>query len=209
MADALTIIDIVATTTPVTDGPERWKAPFADGKYFLFEQDYIQAQANFARTAYGTAHATRSTYYLVKESDPEPLAGGYVKWTRTYSAVPDTRAIEVEKYVATFPMWGTGATYTPPSTRPALIEPVPCILQYDYFKTDTPGAVTLYSKWYPTIVSGGVTVYAGYLDTTTTPSLAAYQSDYIDKLQIDAETSEVRLWMGNIYERVRRLVFAK
>jgi len=99
-------------TTPQIDGPKRWLRPFDDDfSQVVFEQDYQQFEDDFAPLNLDTPHDEILDAFLVKESEPQPLGGGVIKWTRTYSRVPASRAI-FESYSWTVPGIGTEAVYS-------------------------------------------------------------------------------------------------
>lgn len=98
-------------------GPRRWYVPFIDSKKWYFEQDFQQLLQNYdpilldelyLPTTSGSSADLKLPCYLVHESDPQDLGGGIVQWTRTYSAIPDSR-IEHESYAHTFPGLETGS----------------------------------------------------------------------------------------------------
>ena len=97
-------------TVPVANGSKRWFAPFPDNALIAFEQDYMQLLANWDESSatLDTPHPDLTTYYRIESSRLEPLGGGMVKWTETFSRIPDAR-IEFESYAYTFAGLETGS----------------------------------------------------------------------------------------------------
>lgn len=99
-------------TTPLVDGPRRWMRPFDDSfEQVVFEQDYQQFEDDFVPTPLDTPHDDYPDAYLVREGELSALGGGVVKWTRTYSRIPNSRQAW-ESYSWLVPGIGSGAIFT-------------------------------------------------------------------------------------------------
>lgn len=104
--------DTDSFTVAIIDGPRRWLRPFDDDfSQYTFEQDYWQNESDFEPLALDSVSEDFPDAYLVGESALEALGGGVVKWTRTYSRIPNSRQ-RFESYSWTVPGIGSEAVYS-------------------------------------------------------------------------------------------------
>lgn len=62
--------------------------PTTNSRYVL-RQEFMQELAYFEPQLLGSAHPSESGFVLVQETDPTPIGGGLLSWTRVYARVPD------------------------------------------------------------------------------------------------------------------------
>lgn len=79
-------------------GDKTWRMPFSgDGVNFryVYDQEYWQKIDKFKPLALSTASPDTDSpgFFLVQESDIQPIAGGIGRWVRTYARVPHNRQI--------------------------------------------------------------------------------------------------------------------
>lgn len=112
---------------------------------YVFTQDFIQLRNNFAPLTLNTRHfdPKYNDYFLVSESPRTDQGGGVVRWTRTYSQVPDTYD-EFESYVLNTIGFAAGGDANSPNSpgRNRESYAVPSRLRYEFFITDHTGRVT-------------------------------------------------------------------
>lgn len=131
--------------------------PFeGDNASFYTEQEWIQDASAFKPLKLNTIDPTESLCYLVRETDPQDIGGGLVKWQRVYSRIPATRS-EYETISYTFPGYMAKLetafqspfgvlTAALPFVNPddpgrvPLARKVTCRVQYDYFLVGFNGA---------------------------------------------------------------------
>lgn len=204
-------VDGTFTAAEVQGGPNRTFPFERDTTAFIEEQKYIIAKANFSRLAIGTVHPTITTAFLVAETDLQNVGAGLVEWTRRYATVPATRN-EYETYLHTFleivnATGGDGA-------RSSFTKKVNSRIEYAYFHVGsvaypTIDDVPLISGFQPTYAYWGSALEVEFLSLVTTPTSDAYLAMVAAEDEIAVEDSDVRPWMGNIYERVTRYVVAR
>src|SRR5688572_23539309 len=78
---------------PLAVSERRFFAPFAgDSELYLHEQDFVQLFSKFKPLALNTPDAPKyPVSFLVEETEPQPVGGGVVKWTRRYCRIPARR----------------------------------------------------------------------------------------------------------------------
>jgi hypothetical protein len=85
-------LDINEASFPVRDGPIRWHAPFADigilNRYIAEEDLIFKTIPPILDLTQQIEWEEDEDYYLVWQSDPEPLDGGLWKVTRRWAKVP-------------------------------------------------------------------------------------------------------------------------
>lgn len=105
-------------TTAVAVTPKLWEWPIlGDDESALYRQDFMVDAASYVRVALDTEDEDELGMYLVDESPMQLVGNGIVRFTRTYSRIPQPRVVgsgsdEIELYVATAP----GLGYTDPIT---------------------------------------------------------------------------------------------
>ena len=105
-------------TTPHAVTPKLWQWPIpGDSTTKLYTQDFVVDSEHYVRSDFDAEDADDPSLYLVDESNPTLIGNGIVRFTRTYSQIPQPRVMgsgsdEVELYVATVP----GIGYTDPVT---------------------------------------------------------------------------------------------
>ena len=99
--------------TASADGPKRWLHPIDNTTMGLdvFEQDYMQLEANWTATPLDEPHPDNAGFFLVGEGPLSPVGGGIVKWTRTWAKIPASRTA-YESYAWLVPGIGTESVYT-------------------------------------------------------------------------------------------------
>ena len=198
-------------TAAVQGGPNRILPFERDLTAFIEEQRYIIAKSSFARLALNTAHPSIASCYLVAETDPQNIGGGLVEWTRRYATIPATRN-EYETYAYTFVeiIRATGGD----GTRGPFTKRVVSRVEYAYYMVGaggsyaTVGDIPLVDGFRPQQDIWGSPIDVEFLSQTTDPTSDAYLALVAAETEIAVEDSEVRAWMGNIYERVTRYVVA-
>jgi hypothetical protein len=104
---------------------------------YVFTQEFMQLEANFAPLALNTPHGTLTDYLLVAESERVAIGGGLVRWLRTYAKVPASFA-KYEQFAMSYPGL---MTYTVSGVnqlgRAAFTRSVLSMLAYDFFIVDT------------------------------------------------------------------------
>jgi hypothetical protein len=81
-------------TSPLANGPKRWRRDFADLREMTsFAEDYRVLIASHQPVAISTAHATERNFYLTDESALRPLGGGLAEFTREYAKIPSGRRV--------------------------------------------------------------------------------------------------------------------
>lgn len=136
-------------TTAKPFGPQVNCIPFdGDNTVYYFKEEYAQSLSSFAVIPLNTPHPFRSTFLLVKETQPQPV-GVYdiVKWTRTYASQPNTRSeysntnytfIGYEGYISS----SGGAIVANVPGRRQFSRVVNMRVQYDYFFCGPGGTYT-------------------------------------------------------------------
>lgn len=99
-------------TVATVHGPKRWLRPFPESNAQIqFEQEYKQLFDYFEPLQLDTPHDDYPDFYLVAEGPLSGEGGGVVKWTRTYSKIPESRQL-YGSYAWTIPGIGTQTTHT-------------------------------------------------------------------------------------------------
>jgi hypothetical protein len=202
------------TAYPVTVGPIEWMTPFA-GKTdkIMFRQTFQQDIDSWSPAALDAAHATATTYLLVREDDFSSIGGGQHKWNRYFACTPPQR-IEYSSYAAQFP-----GIY---STRDPLATGTQAKITYDYFLVGTVPSLAQESRLVITgIYDQPLLAGSGYLNNgggtldPTSPSAVSYMafvtadSVTASSFSITAEQQTLARWEGNFYERKTVNVKAK
>lgn len=94
-------------------GAPRYSFPFrqyGDPVSAFFEQDCWQLQATYSAQKLGIQHPTKRGFYLVGESDPAPIIGNLLQFTRTWSMIPQQQTVPLSTAI-TRPDPPTLATY--------------------------------------------------------------------------------------------------
>jgi hypothetical protein len=161
-------------------------------------------------------------FLLCAESPRECIGGDVVQWTRTYAKIPASYSL-ASSYVYTFPAFQsvTGVNTTAQSGRDQLSEKSAARVQYDYFLIDpTNGTPTgpIYNKATSIPIIDQQRYYlnkdvidlrlfatsltsANFDSNPTVPKVEDYLAWIAAKLEIVAEASTLRPWLGNIVER--------
>ena len=98
--------------------PKLWQWPIpGDNTTKLYTQDFVIDADYYVRSSFDAEDLDDPALYLVDETNPALIGNGIVRFTRTYSQIPQPRVMgsgsdEVELYVATVP----GIGYTDPIT---------------------------------------------------------------------------------------------
>jgi hypothetical protein len=192
------------TAYAVTVGPIEWMAPFAgQTAKIMFRQAFQQDIDSWSPISLNTAHATITTYLLVREDDFSSIGGGQHKWNRYFACTPPQR-IEYSSYAAQFPginYYGLG--------RDPLAASSPAKITYDYF---------LVGATVPTIGQESRCTITGlldqpllggnlYLGTYGVPNALSYMASITadansaSSYSITAEPQNLSRWEGNFYER--------
>jgi hypothetical protein len=215
-------------------GPIRYSAPLPDGKTYLLEQDFMQFAKAFEALPQDSQHPDQPSYYLYEETPLVALGAGVVTWTRRYAKLPDARD-EFETFVYTFPGWIGGDSTITEDPRDPFTETIISRVRFEYFQPGVspgiskPKDIQVYERFqvfaqggrnFPSNVLGGATTPTKdqYISALSVPVLitpaesafGVYRYVLIPaEKQLVAETSSVRRWIGNIYERKTRYVTAK
>lgn len=221
-------------TVPQESGPIRYSAPLPDGKTYLLEQDFMQFAKKFEALPQGSQHPEQPSYYLYEETPLVSLGAGVVTWSRKYVRLPEARD-EFETFVYTFPGWIGGDSDITDDARDPFTETIISRVRFEYFQPGVspgiakPKDIQVYERFqvfaqggrnYPVDVLGGVTTPTKdqYISALSTPVLVTpaesafgvYRYVLIpSEKQLVAETSSVRRWIGDVYERKTRYVTAK
>lgn len=200
------------TTADVHGGPRRTFPFERDLTAFIEEQDYMILKANFSRLALSTAHPSIPTAFLVQETDLQNLGAGLVQWTRRYATVPATRN-EYESFAATFPAIFDAVGSDSYRTLPLSLKVVARVeFRYFHVGTDplypTVADIPLIERFSP-VFSVSIDAEVDFVNPGTVPTVTDYLAMVEDGDEIAVEDSELRPWMGNIYERVTRYVTAR
>ena len=202
-------------TSAAIHGAARFSCPIeGDSATTQFEQDYMVTFANYSPLAIGTAHATLTAHYLLRESPLEDMGGGIAKFTRTYCEVPANRS-EYETFAYNFIGF-----WIPPSVggigsqgRDRFTQTVISRIDYTYALT-TPPAMILAQQY---TISSDATLkldflfYAANINDSNI-SVEDYQTlvstthTNIATQGIVAEDSRISRWQGTIYERATRYI---
>jgi hypothetical protein len=206
-------------------------APFEDTtERYISEQPYMQAAASFTPTARGTAHPTRTGWFLAAESAPQPLGNGIVKWNRTYVSKPATR-YEFQRFAYPFiGYWGmTGINVTQVTGRDRVVIPCQSRIKHEYFRIAATGGDYTSEADIPILAAqkyyyGSPSVLVDFIGNApplmmdTTPSRTGYEAWITDANankwaatigQIVAEDSTIQPWIGPIFVRSTRYVLAQ
>lgn len=135
-------------------GAERPQSPISTiNANYIIEQDYIVNADNFSPLALNTPHATKPSYKLVAETQPQDIGSGAVRFTRTYAQVPATHDAWSTTAYNFIGFWGyrvpiisanvgfTTYNYAAgvPIGRERVLDPANVRIQNDYFLIGTGG----------------------------------------------------------------------
>lgn len=173
-------------------------------------------------TSSGTNYSISSTLAFTS-GDQVHVAVSYVRDSITYFVGQYVRTIGGSSGVnalvpGIFP--GTGAfssiagviTKEAPYRATEKTDTVPSQLVYDYALTSTTALDTnlpIIDAFTPVDATGADIISGTSLNTTTKPTAAAYASMINRNVQIVAQASVRRRWLGNIYERQTRYIPAR
>lgn len=103
-------------------GPRRYLLPIENVRANLdvFQQDYLQLEADFNPLPLAEPNPAAPGYYLTAETNPTPLGGGVLQFTRTYARVPAIRDV-YESYGWLVPGIGSEAVYADVSISSASV----------------------------------------------------------------------------------------
>jgi hypothetical protein len=162
---------------------------------------WVRAAANYTASNIGATTAQMANVYLTEQGPVEKIGAGIVRYTETYNKVPASWT-EKDQVVYTFPgrSGGSGDSWSaykfaPPVT---LVREATIAHSYAVGSSPTPDATFL-------VTDNGIAVdYIGVQNPAngvgfTSPASAP--SSYVI-------SSEVRLWRGNIWEKITKTVNA-
>lgn len=100
------------SSTPRVRGPKRYLQPIENVRANLdvFQQDYLQLEADFDPLPLASPHPDMAGYYLTSETNPTNQGGGILQFTRTYARIPGIRDV-YESYGWLVPGIGSEAVY--------------------------------------------------------------------------------------------------
>ena len=132
---------------------------------------------------------------LIEETPPQQIGGTLVQWTRRYATVPDTWT-DYEMRQVVFPGYHndqTASGYRPPYQKVVVWK-----IQLTYYRTtDAFDDVTVAGqKFQPTDQYGNS---VDYVDSSTTPTIASYQSDVTAGTLITIADSTLERFGGNLW----------
>jgi len=194
------------TAYAVTVGPIEWMAPFAgQTAKIMFRQAFQQDIDSWSPAALDTAHATATTYLLVREDDFSSIGGGQHKWNRYFACTPPQR-IEYSSYAAQFPgIYGK---------RDPLASTTQAKTTFDYFLVGTLPTLAQESRLVitgtfdqPLLAGSGYLNDGGGTLDPTSPSALSYMASVTadvatsSSFSITAEPQTLARWEGNFYER--------
>lgn len=120
-------------------GAPRYSYPFrqyGDPVSAFFEQDCWQIQATYAAQKLGIQHPTKPGFYLVEESDPTPIIGNLLQFTRVWSMIPQEQTVPSSLFITKPDIPGT---FPQVFGDYVVFRPVSSVASYDAY---TPQAVT-------------------------------------------------------------------
>ncbi len=171
-------------------GPPVYEIPFkTDPKPYAYKLLYWQFAADFTDLAFGTAGPLGGTYVGGTPGTFKSVGAGIVEFSREFALLPDTRN-EYESFVYSFQFWqtvsGSSSIAEAPKTMASRV-------QFDYFQTDDFSSIELPRAPRVIQVFDALHFQNGY-------------GSLVPGEEILAEDSTVKLWRGNIYERVQRFI---
>ena len=170
----------------------------------LYLDDYVQRPEYFQPLALDTAHPDYPTAYLVDESNPAVRDDGLFRWTRTFSTVPANRT-EYEKSSFNFPAYKTDSDTTT-DLRPSFTQAVVAKVVFSYLKTTDPGAdLTITGIFQP---EDDASNKVNFVASDSTPTRTVYAGYVTAGTYIQSRETEIRRWMGNIWEMKNLTVVA-
>jgi hypothetical protein len=189
-----------SSATPLADGPKVY-AFDADSQSTNYKQQFVQNASDWTPLAWGTEGDTG--YYLVDESQPENIDAGMVRWTRTYSQVPQAHTeFEAVAYnYNTIYVWDPNV---PPAGNWILFSQVVSFttmitskVNYTYYRTDDPGNdITIDLAWKIFQLANN------YFFQGTDPYA---DLDNVPPFYLGDDSSVTR-WRGNIWRKANRMV---
>jgi len=185
-------------------GPAIFEQPFdQDPGRYVYSQEFVQFLSNYVPGVRGAPGPSGG--FLAKESTPEDLGGGLVKFKRWFAKLPSSHQ-QWENFAFNYQWWQSktnqednGVFYDIEYKIAETPLYVPSLLQFDYFNTTTPGAIPVYAPKRFVIIFETLYVLG---DTQTLNGMMV------------AEASQLHPWvyngmqMANIMERVTRYVNA-
>lgn len=156
---------------------------------------YVQNANTYTDAAIGDTDANAPSSYLVEQGPVTRLGGGVVQFTRVFSEVPTTWA-EVGETSYTYPgIAGTFGAFDPYGARKPITLFQLATTTHSYSQGVSPPARD--NTFVSTLAGEPVDFISSYFGYVTTP--ATEPTTY-------TISSDVRLWRGNIWEKVTTTV---
>jgi hypothetical protein len=173
-------------------GPPEFEIPFkTDPKPYAYKIPYWQFLHNFSEPDIGSDGPLGGFYVGGSPGSFKSIGGGIIEFRREYALIPDTRS-EFESFVYSYQIVLVGAqggiTEMPVSVQSRL--------QFDYFQTDDPQSIDLPKAPRAFQLLNVIYGLHDFFSILNSPT----------GTEILAEDSTMKLWKGNIYERVQRFI---
>ncbi|MCX7915046.1 MAG: hypothetical protein N3A53_01915 [Verrucomicrobiae bacterium] len=189
--------------------------PEITGVYVL-RQQYIQKLSDFSPLPLSTPHPDYPDFVLTGEDGFQNVGAGIITWTRTYAKLPPPFNQYTTMNYNFIGFFGTfGINNTAVSGRERFTATVPVRIQNDFYLISENPEEEIPFERRQIYCIGDITQATDYLgdddilDIPSTPLRSTYETWVNDGVEIVAEDSTFKQWLGKYYIRQTKYIKAQ